>query len=222
VTRLKSKAATLEQQAEARGAARAPVLSTGEVGGLRAEARSALGAIGETLKPAGPAEDAQALDTAPAVGDRVFVPTFNAEGIVRGVAGRQIEVDIRGKRMRVPVQSLRKKAPGPGPQAPAPGQRPLGLSRSEGHRTQAPGLRAAAEIVLIGSTVDEAIDRVEKFLDDAMLGDERRLRVVHGHGTGRLREALRAHLRNHAAVAHVSPAADNEGGDGATIVELRE
>jgi DNA mismatch repair protein MutS2 len=49
-----------------------------------------------------------------------------------------------------------------------------------------------------------------------------RLRVVHGHGTGKLREAVRTYFRKHPLVAHVAPAADNEGGDGATIVELKD
>ena len=78
------------------------------------------------------------------------------------------------------------------------------------------------EIVLIGSTVDDAVARAEKFLDDALLADERRLRVVHGHGTGRLRDAMRTFFKQHPLVATVSPAADNEGGDGATIVELKD
>jgi DNA mismatch repair protein MutS2 len=46
--------------------------------------------------------------------------------------------------------------------------------------------------------------------------------VVHGHGTGRLREALRAYFREHPLVASVTPAPDHEGGDGATIVELKD
>ena len=75
---------------------------------------------------------------------------------------------------------------------------------------------------MIGSTVDEAIARAEKFLDDALLADEQRLRVVHGHGTGRLREGLTKFFRAHPLVASVSLAGDNEGGDGATIVELKD
>jgi DNA mismatch repair protein MutS2 len=59
-------------------------------------------------------------------------------------------------------------------------------------------------------------------LDDALMADERRLRIVHGHGTGRLRDALRTFVRQHPLVASVAPAADNEGGDGATIVELKD
>jgi DNA mismatch repair protein MutS2 len=76
--------------------------------------------------------------------------------------------------------------------------------------------------MLVGATVDEAIDRADKFLDQALLGDERRLRIVHGHGTGRLRDALRRHFREHPLVASVAPAPEHEGGDGATIVELKD
>jgi DNA mismatch repair protein MutS2 len=76
--------------------------------------------------------------------------------------------------------------------------------------------------MVIGSTVDEAIDRAEKFLDDALLSDARRLRVVHGHGTGRLREALTKFFHEHPLVASVARAADNEGGAGATIIELKD
>jgi DNA mismatch repair protein MutS2 len=78
------------------------------------------------------------------------------------------------------------------------------------------------ELMVIGSTVDEAIDRAEKFLDDALLSDARRLRVIHGHGTGRLREALTKFFREHPLVAAVTRAPDNEGGAGATIVELKD
>ena len=60
------------------------------------------------------------------------------------------------------------------------------------------------------------------FSADALLADARRLRVVHGHGTGRLREALTKFFREHPLVASVAPAAANEGGAGATIVELKD
>jgi len=76
--------------------------------------------------------------------------------------------------------------------------------------------------MVIGKTVDQAIDEAEKFLDGALLADSRRLRIVHGHGTGRLREAMTKFFRDHPLVATVGPAPDNEGGSGATIVELKD
>jgi DNA mismatch repair protein MutS2 len=74
----------------------------------------------------------------------------------------------------------------------------------------------------VGSTVDEAIDKAGKFLDDALMADERRLRFVHGHGTGRLRDGLTKFLKAHPLVAAVLPASDREGGAAATIVELKD
>lgn len=89
--------------------------------------------------------------------------------------------------------------------------------------TSGPALDIATrELVIIGSTVDDAIPRVEKFMDDALLSDERRLRVVHGHGTGRLRDALQQFLKRHPLVASSGFAPDNEGGTGATIIELKD
>ncbi len=76
--------------------------------------------------------------------------------------------------------------------------------------------------MVIGATVDEALDRAGKFLDDALLSDQKTLRVVHGHGTGRLRAALTTFFREHPLVATVHQASEHEGGAGATIVELKE
>ena len=78
------------------------------------------------------------------------------------------------------------------------------------------------EIVVIGSTVDAAIDKIEKFVDDALLKDARTLRIVHGHGTGKLRDAVREFFRRHPLVAEVAQAPDNQGGGGATIVTLKD
>jgi DNA mismatch repair protein MutS2 len=78
------------------------------------------------------------------------------------------------------------------------------------------------ELMVIGQTVDEALDRAAKFIDDALLGDARRLRVVHGVGTGKLRAALTKYFREHPLVASTERAPDNEGGAGATIVELKD
>ena len=86
------------------------MLSTGEVGNLRAEARTALGNIeAGTLGTAqGAVPPAANLEQPPSPGDRVWIATFSAEGIVRGIHGQYVEVEVRGKRMRVPMSALRK------------------------------------------------------------------------------------------------------------------
>ncbi len=77
------------------------------------------------------------------------------------------------------------------------------------------------EINVIGKTVDEATREVEKFVDRAFLAGAVRVRVVHGSGMGILRKALRQFLQSHPHVAGVSEPPQNEGGGGATLVELR-
>ena len=77
------------------------------------------------------------------------------------------------------------------------------------------------EINVIGQNVDDATRAVEKFVDRAFLAGAIRLRVVHGSGMGILRKALRQFLQKHPHVATVSEPPQNEGGAGATVVELR-
>jgi DNA mismatch repair protein MutS2 len=219
VTRLKSKADALAEQVEHRAHARARVLPTGEVGSLRSEARDALSRIEADVVSGESSGDAdRRLDRPPVAGDRVVVAAFGgAEGIVRGLSGQHAEVDVRGKRMRVPLDGLRKAA------TAHEASKPSGRSTlSSGKSVTAPAAAPARELVVVGSTVDAAIDRVEKFLDQALLADERSVRIVHGRGTGKLREALRTYLSQHPIVARVASAGEREGGDAATVVELRD
>jgi DNA mismatch repair protein MutS2 len=78
------------------------------------------------------------------------------------------------------------------------------------------------EINLIGRTVDEATEELEKYLDRAFLAGLPRVRVIHGHGAGILRRGVREFLKNHPHVAGIQEAPQNEGGMGATLVELRQ
>ena len=75
--------------------------------------------------------------------------------------------------------------------------------------------------MLVGNTVDQAIDRLEKFLDESLLGEQRTVRLIHGFGTGRLKEAVFAYLHKHPLVTHVRTASPEEGG-GVTIAELKD
>ena len=76
------------------------------------------------------------------------------------------------------------------------------------------------EINLIGRTVDEATDELEKYLDRAFLAGLPRVRIIHGHGAGILRRGVRDFLKSHPHVATIAEAPQNEGGQGATLVEL--
>jgi DNA mismatch repair protein MutS2 len=78
------------------------------------------------------------------------------------------------------------------------------------------------EINLIGRTVDEAEQELEKYLDRAFLAGLPRVRIIHGHGAGILRRGVREFLKGHPHVATIAEAPQNEGGQGATLVELRQ
>jgi DNA mismatch repair protein MutS2 len=78
------------------------------------------------------------------------------------------------------------------------------------------------EINLIGRTVDEATEELEKYLDRAFMAGLPRVRVIHGHGAGILRRGVREFLKSHPHVAGLVEAPQNEGGQGATLVELRQ
>jgi DNA mismatch repair protein MutS2 len=92
-------------------------------------------------------------------------------------------------------------------------------------KTGISGLEAATKIVteinLLGMNVDEALFQLEKYLDQALLAGLTGCRVIHGKGTGILRQAVQKYLKAHPAVESVAFAEQNEGGLGATVVRLR-
>jgi DNA mismatch repair protein MutS2 len=86
----------------------------------------------------------------------------------------------------------------------------------------APTKTVPAEVSLIGMTVEEARERVDKLLDDAALSDRREIRLVHGFGAGKLRKAVAQMLEGHPLVSSWRLGGPSEGGGGATVVELKD
>jgi DNA mismatch repair protein MutS2 len=196
---------------------RAPrLVNTGETGVVRAEARSAVDQIVGRIggKPEGPAQAGPYVmeeHVGPIeAGSRVVVGGLGLEGTVVELRGKEAEIDVRGKRMRAKVKDLRAIG---GTPASARVNVNVDLQPREGSRS---------ELNVIGQTVDEAITRLEKFLDETTVTDQHTIRIVHGHGTGQLRRAIAAFLKEHPLVASYKLAPQNEGGGGATIVELKD
>ena len=102
---------------------------------------------------------------------------------------------------------------------PVKAARARGISVSLNNENE--GANMPSEINVIGQTVDVASREVEKFVDRAFLAGLPRVRGVHGSGMGILRKALRQLLQQHPHVESVAEAPQNEGGGGATLVELR-
>ena len=112
--------------------------------------------------------------------------------------------------MRVALSDLRA--------APA-GERPQGgrITVSAADESDLP-----PELNVIGCTVDEALSRTERHLDRAVLHERREVRVIHGHGTGALRRSIAGFLQTHPQVARFAPAQREQGGEGVTVVELKD
>jgi DNA mismatch repair protein MutS2 len=232
---LKERAAALSQQAAVRlrsgDTLRAAGLSTGETGAVRADARAALDAIVERLQsgtaaPASPSAPRSAPAPPPlAPGARVTVGALGLEGVVIELHGKHAEVDVRGKRLRAALRDLKVIGQdGAGSSGSSAEARRVKEGRAAVHVNVdlQPRTGSRTELNVIGNTVDEAIARLEKFLDESTISDIRELRVVHGHGTGQLRRAIAAYLKEHPLVARFEAAPQNQGGGGATIVELKD
>jgi DNA mismatch repair protein MutS2 len=149
-------------------------------------------------------------------GVRIRVRGFNKPVIFRRLDGSSAEIEAGPLRMKVAVDEI------VGIEGPATSAGPSPAPRgSVSVRSQAAESGATQEINLIGSTVEEATERVDKFLDDAALAHIQRVRIIHGHGTGALRKGLGEFLKTHPLVARQSFEAEDRGGKAITVVELR-
>jgi len=149
-------------------------------------------------------------------GARIRVRGFNKPVIFRRLDGSSAEIEAGPLRMKVAVDEI-VGIEGAAPSA-NPGQAASGSVSVRSQRGESP---ATEEINLIGSTVEEATERVDKFLDNAALARIHRVRIIHGHGTGALRKGLGEFLKNHPLVAKQSFEAEDRGGKAITVVELR-
>jgi DNA mismatch repair protein MutS2 len=139
--------------------------------------------------------------------------------VVRKVDDRHFEVEMGAMKMKIgrdDIAEVLASAPGKAAESPVTAARARGISVS----LENEGANVPSEINVIGQTVDEASSRVERFVDQAFLAGLPRVRVVHGSGMGILRKALRQLLQQHPHVTSVAEAPQNEGGGGATLVEL--
>ncbi len=217
--------AALKARAEAM--AKAPrLVSTGDAGAARSDARNAVDAIAARVI-AGGASAPESRNRrrilnrigvppsairhfAVTVGSRVIVGGLGLEATVTAVHDGTADLDVRGKRMRASVRDLRIVG---GPPSAA---------RVSVNVELQPRETTALDLNVIGCTVDEALTRAERFLDESLLGDQRVIRLIHGYGTGQLKRALTGFLQQHPLVARFATAPPEQGGGGVTVVELKE
>jgi DNA mismatch repair protein MutS2 len=149
-------------------------------------------------------------------GAKIRVRGFGKPVVLRRIDGNTAEIEAGPLRMKVAVDQIT------GVEAAPPGMAPASPARLNVTVTSKPSDNPTSdEINVIGSTVEEATGRVDKFLDEAALANRPRIRIIHGHGTGALRKGLAQFLSSHPLVARAAPEADDRGGKAITVVELR-
>jgi DNA mismatch repair protein MutS2 len=144
------------------------------------------------------------------VGGRVFLRSLGSEGILTALGETEAEVQVGRLRVRASLGDL-----SPPRQAEPAHARTAPASPSLVRQASLP-----LEIDLRGLPVDEALDALERHLDSAYLAGMPFVRVIHGKGTGRLRQAVRRALRENTYAAGFDAGKDGEGGEGVTVVRL--
>ncbi len=144
------------------------------------------------------------------VGDRVWVPNLQASGEVLALSQRGDEADVQigNFRLKLPIQrlELRQKAV----------KEDVPQRTTYGATVVSPGI----EFDMRGERVEDGLARLERYLDEAYLARLPWVRIIHGKGTGALRDAVRRLLRDHPVVSDFRSGDAGEGGDGVTIAKL--
>jgi DNA mismatch repair protein MutS2 len=152
-------------------------------------------------------------------GDTVKLKSVGRPGVVkRRIDDNHFEVEIGAMKMKIARDDIAEVVIRAS-DSPVKAARARGISVSL--HSEPSDLTTPSEINVIGQNVDDATREVEKFVDRAFLAGLTRVRVVHGSGMGILRKALRQYLQKHPHVVSVTEPPQNEGGAGATVVELR-
>ncbi|MBE3588045.1 MAG: endonuclease MutS2 [Thermoanaerobacteraceae bacterium] len=176
-------------------------------------ARRKLGGMQERLQagpPAPPAGDG-AVPEAVAVGQTVFLPRFNQQGVVTALSqDDEVQVQVGMIKINVPLTELRL----------VPGEKAATGEVRTGSLLQDKARAVSTRLDLRGMRAGEALAEVEKYLDDATLAGLSRVYLVHGKGTGALRAAVQQQLKGDPRVKSFRPGEQGEGGLGVTVVEL--
>ena len=156
------------------------------------------------------------------VGDKVKLKSFGSIGTVDSIKDGEAEVRVKALRFREKLENLELVEAAPESKSQKSKLEDLrSAAVAEVHLTSAEG-SGRSELNVIGQTTDEAVDAVDKFLDEATLASLSQVRIIHGHGTGALRRAIGDLLKEHPHVARFVAAPADQGGTGATLVELRQ
>jgi DNA mismatch repair protein MutS2 len=163
-------------------------------------------------------------------GDRVVLRQLGTEGILSAIDGEEAEVQAGSLRLRVRLDEIKRKDEGlsalsdqlsAGSGQRSAKKRPAetqssGSSRSSSILSASPGM----ELDLRGQRAEDALDMLERYLEKAYMAGLPFVRIIHGKGTGKLRQEVRAALKGHPQVASFEEGGPKEGGEGVTVAKL--
>jgi DNA mismatch repair protein MutS2 len=154
------------------------------------------------------------------LGDKVRLKSLNTQGVVTALAGEEADVQVGMLRVRARLSDLT-------PLGSPLGQPETGESKESRKvatftASQSPSFGASPglEIDLRGKHAEDALDDLERYLDAAYLAGLPFVRIIHGKGTGKLRQAVRQALASHPHVKSFESGGEKEGGDGVTVAKL--
>jgi DNA mismatch repair protein MutS2 len=161
------------------------------------------------------------------LGEKVILRTLGSEGIITTLSESEAEVQIGSLRIRAKLGEIVRKTEDEGQTTE---EKPFGHTRrikqmaanlqpsssALGPPSASPGM----ELDLRGQRAEEALIMLENYLDKAYLAGMPFVRIIHGKGTGKLRQEVRAALKGHAQVASFEEGHPNEGGDGVTVAMI--
>jgi DNA mismatch repair protein MutS2 len=152
-------------------------------------------------------------------GARVRVRGFSKPVVLRRIDGSSAEIEAGPLRMKVALDEIMGvEGDAAASKSAAPAGKPENVTVTARRGQATP----TGEINVIGMTVEEAIGRLDKFLDDAALANRSQVRIIHGHGTGALRKGIGTFLASHPLVEKHSFETEERGGKAITIVELQK
>ena len=175
------------------------------------------------LPPGTPATPDKLIAGAP-----VIVPRLGRAEVVTVLPDDKVEVRVGAMRATIPIKDVlldthrnaRRQERAPRPESPPPTP-PVTLVDGVPAGGKANARTIDTTIDVRGSRADEAVAQVDRFVDESLLAGRDAIFVVHGHGTGALRAAIRAHLGSHKGIEKFRGGEQSEGGDGVTVAFLR-
>lgn len=167
-----------------------------------------------------PNESGEELSGPIEVGDRVWVANLQTSGDVMSINAETGDADVQlgNFRLKLPLKRLELRQKAENRQQPTSAPIRVQSSGASEGTGKSPGI----ELDMRGARVEEGLDQIESYLDEAYLARLPWVRIIHGKGTGALRDAVRSKLRSHPLVSKYRAGKEGEGGDGVTVVNLVE